>query len=428
MKPSVKPPPKPKPLTSRTALLLLLVCGALLLALGFWQLMAGPVQAAETTAATDPDHEILVMLRMPPEHFSPDTSYGGAYGGGDARGARRRFAQQRAQANGLDLVGDWPMPLLGLDCYIMRVPDGTTPQDAAAALSQDPGIAWAQPLNTYRAQGAAPVVAATAASGADPLYRVQPDAREWRLDALHRLATGRHVRIAIIDSAIERRHPDLLGQVVLSQNFVSGVPPAAELHGTGVAGIIAAVPGNGQGIVGVAPGARLLALRACWQKDAGLTLCDSLSLAKALYFAVDNRADVINMSLSGPSDPLLGALIDLAQARGITVVGAVDPTLPEGGFPASHPGVVAVVTEGGPPGNPGNTTYAAPGNDIPTTQPGGRWYFVSGSSFAAAHVSGLFALMRETSGKPQRASALATLVGSDTIDPATTLAHLQAHP
>ena len=395
--------------------------GLVLLALGFW-LLSGSLAHASPRAAPDPSREVLVLLRMPAEHFTPDSAYGGGYGGGEGGGARRRFAEDRAKANGLTLVDDWPMPMAGLDCYIMAVPEGRTTEEAAAELSRDPGVEWAEPMNTYMAQGKAAQGGATkAVAGDDPLYRVQPDAQEWRLDALHRIATGRNVRIAIIDSAVDRHHPDLTGQVVLSQNFVAGAAPAAENHGTAVAGIIAALAGNGQGIVGVAPQARLLALRACRQGDTATT-CDSLSLAKAIYYAVEHDAQVINMSLSGPDDPLLGKLLDMAESHGITIVAAFDPTLPGGGFPASHNGVVAVIAEGTSPATAG--IFGAPGRDIPTTGPGGGWDFVNGSSFAAAHISGLFALMRERARKPQAASALATVPGSDAVDPAATLMHL----
>ena len=404
----------------------MLAFGVLLLLAGFVWLAAGGARAdapVQSVVTPDENREILVLLRLPPAHFTPDTSYGGGYGGGAGAGARRRFALERAKANGLQLVDDWPMPMVGLDCYIMAVPADRTPEEAAAALSHDPGVEWAEPMRQYRAQGSVKLSSGAATvprSSGDPLYRVQPDAREWKLDALHLIATGRNVRVAIIDSAIEVNHPDLIGQVSLTENFAPGPVPAAEAHGTGVAGIIAAVGGNGKGIVGVAPKARLMGLRACRQTDdPSVTLCDSLSLAKALYFAVDHKAEVINMSLSGPADPLLGRLIDLAETRGITVVGAIDRSLPGGGFPASHPGVVAVVDETDTRFGAG--TYGAPGRDIPTTQPGGNWFFVNGSSYAAAHVSGLFALMRERSGKPQAAAALATFPRSDAVDPCATL-------
>ena len=403
---------------------------------GFGWLTAGRAQAdapVQTAAAPDENHEVLVLLRLPPAHFTPDSSYGGSYGDQAGAGARRRFALERAKANGLQLVDDWPMPMAGLDCYIMAVPPDRSPDEAAAALSHDPGIEWAEPMHQYRAQGstkgstkgsATGGVSATAVPpAADPLYRVQPDAKEWKLDALHRIATGRNVRVAIIDSAIEVDHPDLIGQVVVNENFAPGPAPAGEVHGTGVAGIIAAIDGNGKGIVGVAPKARLMGLRACRQTaDAAVTLCDSLSLAKALYFAVDHKAEIINMSLSGPPDPLLGRLIDLAETRGITIVGAFDRSLPGGGFPASHPGVVAVIDEAD--SNTNMSIFGAPGRDIPTTQPGGNWFFVNGSSYAAAHVSGLFALMRERSGKPSLASALATFPSSDAVDPCATLSRI----
>ena len=157
-------------------------------------------------------------------------------------------------------------------------------------------------------------------------------------------------------------------------------------------GIIAAKAGNRIGIAGVAPGARLIGLRACWQQRA-TTSCDTLSLAKALYFALENKADVINLSLGGPDARLLREILKIAYARGVAVIAAYDPKLPDGGFPASVPGVIAV-SDTPVPASRGEI-YVSLGRDVPTTQPGGRWSVVNGSSFAAAHVSGLVALMRE---------------------------------
>jgi subtilisin family serine protease len=200
----------------------------------------------------------------------------------------------------------------------------------------------------------------------------------------------------VVDSGIDAGHPDLSGQLLVNRNFVSGQPFVAEQHGTAVAGIIAAKADNHVGIAGVAPGARLLGLRACWQssKSSGIsTACDTLSLAKALYFAAQSRPDVINLSLSGPDAKLLRALLGVAMSHGVAIVGAVDPKLPGGGFPASVPGVIAVADTSLAASR--GDVYMAPGRDVPTTEPGGRWSLVNGSSFAAAHVSGLVALMRE---------------------------------
>jgi subtilisin family serine protease len=360
------------------------------------------------------DHRVLVFLRMPAAHFTPQGSYGGNYGAG-AQGAKREaLARERAKAEGLTVVDRWAMPMVGLDCFVMEVPADRSTEAVAEALSHEPGVEWAEPMRTYHGQGKVELKAE-----GDPLSATQPDMREWHLDALHRIATGKNVRVAVIDSSVDARHPDLIGQVMLRQNFVAGRDDAPELHGTGVAGIIAAAAGNGKGIIGVAPNARLMALRACWQENPEATVCDTLSLAKALYFAIDHKADVVNMSLSGPSDRLLGNLIDAAQARGITVVGAVDPTQKDGGFPASHSGVVPVIDEGDPTND--TRAYGAPGHDIPTTKPGG-WSFVNGSSYAAAHVSGLFALMRERGGKAR--SVLVTTGSANTIDPCATLKRL----
>ena len=367
-----------------------------LAALAVWALFAGaapaaPVAPPAEAAADASTRQVLVLLNMPPSHARPGVTAAGGYGDQAGRGSRRRIAAKLAQAYGLQLVDGWPMPLLGVDCYIMNVPEGRSLEEVARKLAQERGVSDAQPSQMFRTQGAVP-------SGSDPLFRAQPANREWRLSALHELATGRGVRVAVIDSMVDRNHPDLLGQVETIRNFVANRQAPPELHGTGVAGIIAARGQNGVGIVGVAPGARLLALRACWQTPArgpgnGETVCDSLSLAEALHFAIDSKAQVINLSLGGPPDPLLARLIDVALARGIKVVAAYDRNAPGGGFPASHGGVIAVDDDSLATGVAG--VYSAPGRDVPTTQPGARWSLVDGSSYAAAHVSGLLALVGE---------------------------------
>jgi subtilisin family serine protease len=280
------------------------------------------------------------------------------------------------------------MPMIGVDCFIMAVPDGRSTSAAADELSKDSKVAWAEPVQLYQAQGGM-------ASHNDPLYPAQPAARQWDLADLHRMATGRGIKVAVIDSGIQANHPDLVGQLLVNRNFVVGQSEVAENHGTGVAGIIAAKSDNGIGIAGVAPGARLLGLRACWQRGgAGApTVCDGLSLAKALYFAIAQKSDVINLSLSGPDDRLLRVLLQTAIDRGSVVVTAYDGAKPHGGFPASVPGVIAVADRSFAAAS--GDVYTAPGRDVPTTQPGGRWFLVNGSSFSAAHVSGLAALVRQ---------------------------------
>ncbi len=371
--------------------------------------LAGAFGAPDTSSTRQ---QVLVMLRLPPDHFRPNADYSGGYGDGQGHSARLRIAGRLAREHSLTLVSDWPMPLVGVDCFIMAVPADRSPDEVAASLSREPDVAWSEPTRIYHGRS-------SPAAYNDPLFPTQPAAREWRLADLHQISTGRNVKVAVIDSKVEATHPDLAGQVQISENFVGDHPEISEQHGTGVAGIIAARGGNGVGMVGVAPHAQLMALRACWQQaDAqgrvGETTCDSLSLARALQFAIAHGAEVINLSLSGPPDPLLGKLVDAAVSRGVSVVGAVDRDLPGGGFPASHAGVVAVADESltPPPG-----VYLAPGRDVPTTQPQGRWFLVNGSSYAAAHVSGLFALLRERSASRRSATGPPSLPpGGGTID------------
>jgi hypothetical protein len=389
-------------------------------------LLPAPLHAQRADPVASSPQQILVLLRLPPPHYRPRGGYGGGYGDDPAHGARRRLAARIAHDHGLALVTDWPMPLLGLDCYVMAVPDGRSTEAVAALVSKDPGVDWAEPMHVYRTQGAAPAaqrgVPPPPRVGGDPLFAVQPVARQWRLAELHQRFTGRGVTVAVIDSRIQADHPDLAGQISLSADFTTGGATGAELHGTGVAGVIAAKADNGVGIVGVAPRAQVMALRACWQlaaqaPAAAVTVCDSLSLAKALHFAIEHNAQVINMSLSGPQDRLLGRLIEIALGRGEAVVGAFDRAVPGGGFPASWPGVIAVTDEA----TNAASVYTAPGRDVMTTQPGGRWYLVNGGSYAAAHVSGLVALMREKRKADGRAALVSTRTGGGAIDACATL-------
>ena len=356
-------------------------------------LCSPPAKAKE---AADPQRQILVMVRHPPDHYRPNGDYSGTYGDQLARSARERLARRIAGRYRLTLIDEWPMPMLGMDCFVMAVPDGRSTRQAADQVAHDAQVAWTEPVQLYGAREAIP-------TPNDPLFAAEPAARQWRLAELHQIATGRGIKIAVIDSGIDAAHPDLAGQLLVRRNFVAREGEASERHGTAVAGIIAGKANNGVGIAGVAPDARLLALRACWQAPStGATLCDSFSLAKAIYFAIQQKADVINLSLSGPEDRLLRELLKTALTRGCAVVAAFDQKRPRGGFPASVPGVIAVSDAFS-----GGDVYIAPGRDVPTTQPGGRWFLVNGSSYAAAHVSGLAALVWQ-----RRRSANLTLVAA----------------
>ena len=367
--------------------------------------------------------QILVMLRLPARHFRPDGSYGGNYMNDSGLAARRRMASAIASAHGLLLGESWPMPAIGVDCFVMEQPGEAPLAGVLAALAQDQRVAWAQALADYRGLGH---------TERDPLLPVQPAAHDWHLADLHRTSTGRNVTVAVVDSGVDGAHPDLAGRLGMRRNFVDDVADGAEAHGTAVAGIIGARAGNGVGIAGIAPDARILALRACWESGGQAARCNSLTLGKAINFAIEHDARIINLSLGGPPDRLLQALLDAALARGVIVVSAADPLHTDGGFPASHPGVIAVARPGERHPGSGPAMLLAPGTDVPTSLPGARWGMVSGSSYASAHVSGLLALLVQlqpradgqalrrslASGKP----ATAPMPAAGTIDACAALA------
>lgn len=363
---------------------------ALLAALALFPMLAMAAEAPQAqenpaphaATAQVPQGQVMAMLHLPAPHYRADSAYAGSYASDPGRSGRRKIAQDLARKHGLELVDDWPMPLLGVDCYVFALPTQADPERVSALLGADDLVEWAQPVTEFRMLGAPP-------PSGDPLYAVQPVVAAWRLTELHRAATGRRTTVAVVDSGVDSNHPDLAGQVTVNENFISGYANMAENHGTAVAGIIAARAGNGVGIRGVAPDSRLLALRACRERSDSSAQCDSFSLAKAINFAIQRAPNVINLSLTGPSDRLLQRLLDTAMARGIRVVGAYDPAVADGGFPASWPGVLAV-SDG-----VGRRALAAPGSDIPVPLPGGRYGVLTGSSYAAAHVSGLLALLGE---------------------------------
>ncbi|WP_431260184.1 S8 family peptidase [Roseateles chitinivorans] len=222
--------------------------------------------------------------------------------------------------------------------------------------------------------------------------------------ALQQVSVGARVKVAVIDTGVDARHPDLLGQVSGQRDYVTGggaqVDAVPERHGTEVMGLIAAKVNNRQGIVGVAPGAVVTSYRACWTDvaragaDAGPApaRCNSFTLAQALGAAIADGADVINLSLGGPSDPLLTRLAQHALSRGAVLVAAAPPGRLGKGFPSEVPGTLVVASTGEAAGSEG--WLAAPGRAVLTTVPGGGYDIDAGSSLAAAHATGVIALLR----------------------------------
>jgi subtilisin family serine protease len=293
----------------------------------------------------------------------------------------------------LRVVYSWTMASLGEQCVVFEVPHGKSAQDFVRRISSYPRVGTVQPVETFQTQG-----------WNDPYAHLQHSSQALHVEQAHHMSTGKGVRIAVVDTGVDVDHPDLRGQIVKVRNFVNRGEQTftTDIHGTAVAGLIAASANNDIGIVGIAPGAEIFALKACWQQPPGAreAICNSYTLALAVDFAITQGAQVLNLSLAGPQDPLLGRLIGHALAKGIVVV-AADGGSPARDFPASYQGVIGILgSDDLKPGLAATaahplSTLAAPAVDILTTVPHGSYDFFSGSSLAAAQVSGIAALMLE---------------------------------
>lgn len=300
-----------------------------------------------------------------------------------------------AREHGLRLAAGWPIVALGWQCVVFELPAGADDSrrrdELVVTLARDPRVRLVQPLQDFDTRG-------EAADGGldynDPYVNLQPGFVDTGAARAHRTSTGAGVQVAIIDTGVAAHHPDLQGRVLSQRDLVgdSGASIETDRHGTEVAGVIAAVGNNREGIVGIAPQAGLTVFRACWPRATGAR-CNSFTLAKALAAALQSDARIVNLSLGGPSDPLLEVLLGELLRQGRIVVGALPPDGHRGGFPTGTPGVVAVGVSGGSASNQDAGVLAAPGRDVLTLQPGGTYDYASGSSIAAAHVSGVAALL-----------------------------------
>ncbi|WP_299705994.1 S8 family serine peptidase [uncultured Tateyamaria sp.] len=277
---------------------------------------------------------------------------------------------------GVSLAAEWPLNALEVHCFVFDARNVSDVDGLITAMETDARIRTVQRLRSF---------SLTEMFHSDPLLPLQWALQSMRVLPIHASSLGEGVRVGIVDSAIDNHHPDLADQMVDLFDFVAADPvPLAEAHGTAVAGIIGAAATN-EGIVGVAPSADMVGLRACWQQDGAPGVCNSFSLARAINFAILNDIDVLNLSIGGPEDPLLTELINVALEAGIVVVAASGEGQ-ELVYPASLDGVIAA-------GQVAGRSVPAPMVDVLTTAPGSAHRYVSGSSIATAHVSGVVALM-----------------------------------
>lgn len=301
------------------------------------------------------------------------------------------FLDDMAKHYGLSRVADWPLQSLGVRCLVFETARADERDAVMAKLARDPRIESVQAMQMFS-------TASTAYD--DPYLDLQRNLATMDVADTHRWATGKGVRVAVIDTGIDIEHEDLREHIEAHRNFVDADAAAFknDRHGTAVAGVIAATTNNGKGIAGIAPDASILAYKGCWQSKEGndKAVCSSFTLAKAINVAVGAQPDIINLSLAGPGDPLLERLVRQGLEKQITFVAAVSPN-PGQPFPGDIPGVIAVDTAEryGPASDAATGTVHAPGENIVSLSPGDEYAFFSGSSLSTAQVSGVIALIKE---------------------------------
>ena len=267
-----------------------------------------------------------------------------------------------------------------------RISDRRSVATVVRALESDRLVASAQPNYLFTLQEG------EVRSEGDP---AQYELAKLHLPQAHALATGDSVLVAVIDSGIDGNHPELAGSIAESFDALTS-PTGPHKHGTAIAGLIAAHAK----LMGAAPGAKILAVRAFDPKDAGAE-GTTFNILKGIDWSAAHGARIINMSFAGPPDPAIHRSLEAARKKGIVLVaaagnaGAKSPPL----YPAADPNVIAVTATDAEDrlleqSNRGPyITVAAPGAQILVASPDRGYDVSSGTSYSAAAVSGIVALM-----------------------------------
>jgi subtilisin family serine protease len=277
-----------------------------------------------------------------------------------------------------------------------RMPPGVSEESVMRQLQQQ-GAGSPQPNVVFQlmqapAAAAAPTVA-TARRGDPAQYMMG----KLHLSDVHRVASGSNVTIAVIDSEVDREHSELAGTV--AERFDATETEARpHSHGTAMAGAIA----SRDRLLGVAPGARILAVRAFSETQSSAE-STTFTILKGLEWAVNQGARVINMSFAGPYDPTLERALRDAAAKGVVLIAATGNAGPKSPplWPGADPNVIAVtaIDSGDKLFRQANrgpyVSVASPGVEILAPAPQAGYQMSTGTSIATAHVSGVVALMLE---------------------------------
>jgi len=297
-------------------------------------------------------------------------------------------ADELARRHRLERIGSQNFPLIGATIGLFRIVDRRTVETVGRELAAD-GARSVQANFRYALQDQK-----TAITEGDP---AQYALLKLRLPQAHTLAHGANVTIAIIDSGIDIRHPELANAIVGSFDAL-GSKEGPHVHGTGIAGAIV----SHARLMGSAPAARILAIRAFGVAPGGAE-STSFVILKGLDYAAANGAQIVNMSFAGPKDGLIERGIAATAAKGIVMVAAAGNAGPKSPplYPAVNANVIAVSATDAQDklfaasNRGGHIAVAAPGVDIFLPAPDEKYQMTSGTSFSAAYVSGLAALMLE---------------------------------
>ena len=298
-------------------------------------------------------------------------------------------ADELARRHGLARLESRNFPLVGATIGLFRITDRRTVDAVSRELGAEASVRSVQPNFRYLLQDQKP-----ASSEGDP---AQYAVAKLRLPAAHMMVRGANVTIAVIDSGIDIKHPELANSIADSFDAL-GSKEGPHAHGTGVAGAIVAHAR----LIGSAPAARILAIRAFGVAQNGAE-STSFVVLKGLDYAAAHGAQIVNMSFAGPKDALIERAVAALAAKAIVMVaaagnaGAKSPPL----YPAANASVIAVSATDAEDrlfsasNRGGYIAVAAPGVDIFLPTPDGKYQMTSGTSFSAAYISGLAALMLE---------------------------------
>ena len=245
---------------------------------------------------------------------------------------------------------------------------------------------------------AAAVVVPAGPAMADSVRDQQWYLKSLKISAAHAISTGSGVTVAVIDTGVDP-HRDLKRNLLPGYNQVTRKSDGrsdSDGHGTDMAGIIAAHGRGSSGVLGIAPSAKLLPLKASNGED-----ISGPDVATGIEYALSHNAQVINVSIAAdPAFELLKAVKDASKANVVIVGGVGNDGSPLVGYPAAADGVLAVgatdqSNKHWPDSNIGpSLQICAPGVGIVTTAPGNKYIKADGTSDSTAIVSGAVALVR----------------------------------